>query len=73
MMNYKPNSMDSKALFESLDKVQETVFRVLINIGDNSIVSNDEQLQVDPHNHRRTLVKFYYANTQQIKLGIETA
>uniref|UniRef100_A0A0K8WJB5 L-glutamate gamma-semialdehyde dehydrogenase n=1 Tax=Bactrocera latifrons TaxID=174628 RepID=A0A0K8WJB5_BACLA len=73
MMNYYQNSMDSKALCESLDKLQETVFRVPIIIGDNSIVSSDEQLQVHPHNHRRTLVKFYYANTQQIKLGIETA
>lgn len=73
MMDYKPNSMDSKALIEALDKVQKTVFRLPISIGDNSIFSNDEQLQVHPHNHRRTLVKFYYANTQQIKLGIETA
>ncbi|XP_011190160.1 delta-1-pyrroline-5-carboxylate dehydrogenase, mitochondrial [Zeugodacus cucurbitae] len=73
MMDYKANSMDSKALFEALDTVQKTAFRVPINIGENTLVGSDEQRQVHPHNHRRTLVKFYYANTQQIKLGIETA
>ncbi|CAD7003200.1 unnamed protein product [Ceratitis capitata] len=73
MMDYTPNSTDSKALAVALEEVQKSVIGIPIMIGRNEIVGRDGQYQLHPHNHKRALVKFFYANTQQVKYGIETA
>lgn len=58
-----------KALKETADKTEE----LKIVIGDQEYTTNDVQYQVMPHNHKKKIAKFYYADKKLINKAIDTA
>ncbi|CAG9767725.1 unnamed protein product [Ceutorhynchus assimilis] len=58
-----------KALQETASKTED----VPIVIGDKEFKNNDVRYQVMPHNHKKKIAKFYYADAKLINKAIEVA
>lgn len=58
-----------KAINETANKVEE----IPIVIGDKEFTTDDVRYQVMPHNHKKKIAKFYYADAKLVNQAIDVA
>lgn len=73
ILEYLNDSSERKHLNDALKNVSENVEEIPIIIGDEKFTSNDVRYQVMPHNHKKKIAKFYYANSNLIKKAIQVS
>ncbi|XP_044260944.1 delta-1-pyrroline-5-carboxylate dehydrogenase, mitochondrial [Tribolium madens] len=73
VLPYLKGSKERKELEEALKKTAATTEEVPIVIGDKEFKTDDVRYQVCPHNHKKKLAKFYYANKDLLNKAIDTA
>ncbi|CAH0549381.1 unnamed protein product [Brassicogethes aeneus] len=73
VLEYLKGSKERKELEAALQEVASKTEEVPIVIGDKELTSNDVRYQVMPHNHKKKIAKFYYANKDQVNQAIQTA
>ncbi|EFA05239.1 delta-1-pyrroline-5-carboxylate dehydrogenase, mitochondrial [Tribolium castaneum] len=73
VLQYLKGSKERKELEEALKKTAATTEEVPIVIGDKEFKTDDVRYQVCPHNHKKKLAKFYYANKDLLNKAIDTA
>lgn len=73
VLTYLKGSKERAELEAALKATAATTHDVPIIIGDKEYRTNDVRYQVMPHNHKKKLAKFYYANADLLKKAIENA
>ncbi|CAG9862145.1 unnamed protein product [Phyllotreta striolata] len=73
VLSYLKGSKERTELEKALNEASSTTEDVPIVIGDKEIRNNDVRYQVMPHNHKKKLAKFYYADKTLLQKAIETA
>ncbi|KAJ3652450.1 hypothetical protein Zmor_018412 [Zophobas morio] len=73
VLEYLKGSKERKELEEALKKTSATTEDVPIVIGDKEYKTDDARYQVYPHNHKKKLAKFYYADKKLVNKAIDVA
>ncbi|KAF6213800.1 hypothetical protein GE061_011522 [Apolygus lucorum] len=73
VLSYLPGSTERCELENALKKMAECPEEVPLIIGGEKCTSKDQRCQVMPHNHQKTLAKFYYASPDQLQKAIKCA
>ncbi|KAL0277918.1 UNVERIFIED_CONTAM: hypothetical protein PYX00_005033 [Menopon gallinae] len=71
VLGYLPGSKERADLEVALDKISSTCEDVPIVIGSSEIRTKNVTYQVMPHNHKKKIAKFYYADKETIEKAIE--
>lgn len=73
ILSYLPNSKERTDLEKALKELAQETVDVPIVIGGKEFRTNNVRKQVMPHDHGKTLAKFYYADTALIQDAIVTS
>ncbi|KAJ8917290.1 hypothetical protein NQ315_002308 [Exocentrus adspersus] len=73
VLEYLKGSKEQKELYAALAETAAATEDVPIVIGDKEIRTKDVRYQVMPHDHKKKIAKFYYADTNTVKQAIDTA
>lgn len=73
VFEYLKGSKERTQLEQALKETSSTTADVPIVIGDKEYKTNDVRHQVMPHNHKKSIAKFYYADAKLINKAIDTA
>ncbi|XP_034936745.1 delta-1-pyrroline-5-carboxylate dehydrogenase, mitochondrial [Chelonus insularis] len=73
LLSYNKNSHERKNLENVLNKYSNECQDVPIVIGDQEFRTDVVKYQCMPHNHKKKIAKYYYANPDLIKKAIEVA
>uniref|UniRef100_A0A6M2DFN5 Multifunctional fusion protein n=1 Tax=Xenopsylla cheopis TaxID=163159 RepID=A0A6M2DFN5_XENCH len=73
LLSYLKNSKERCKLETALDATACKVQDVPIVIGEEEIRTKDVRFQVMPHNHKRKLAQFYYADKKIVQKAIDKA
>ncbi|XP_050313719.1 delta-1-pyrroline-5-carboxylate dehydrogenase, mitochondrial [Anthonomus grandis grandis] len=73
VLNYLKGSPERAELEKALNETANKTEDVPIVIGDKEFKTSDVRYQVMPHNHKKQIAKFYYADAKLIKQAIDVA
>ncbi|BES92465.1 Dehydrogenase [Nesidiocoris tenuis] len=73
VLTYLPGSKERCELESALKSLSCSTEEVPLIIGGEKCKSNDARCQVMPHDHQKTIAKFYYASPDQIQQAIKVA
>ncbi|XP_072392731.1 delta-1-pyrroline-5-carboxylate dehydrogenase, mitochondrial [Diabrotica undecimpunctata] len=73
VLEYLKGSKERSELEKALKEASSQTEDVPIVIGDQEIKNNDVRYQVMPHDHKKKLAKFYYADKNLVKKAIDVA
>jgi 1-pyrroline-5-carboxylate dehydrogenase len=73
VLEYLKGSKERQELENALKKTASTTEEVPIVIGDKEFKSADVRYQVCPHNHKKKIAQFYYADKDLLTKAIDTA
>ncbi|ENN77583.1 delta-1-pyrroline-5-carboxylate dehydrogenase, mitochondrial [Dendroctonus ponderosae] len=73
VLEYLKGSPERAAIEKALSEVANKTEDVPIVIGDKEFKTDDVRYQVMPHNHKKKIAKFYYADAKLINKAIEVA
>ncbi|XP_066255894.1 delta-1-pyrroline-5-carboxylate dehydrogenase, mitochondrial [Euwallacea similis] len=73
VLEYLKGSSERAELEKALKETASNIEDVPIVIGDKEIRTKDVRYQVMPHNHKKKIAKFYYADTKVVNQAIEVA
>ncbi|CAH1115280.1 unnamed protein product [Psylliodes chrysocephalus] len=73
VFEYLKGSKERTELEKALKEAASTTEDVPIVIGDQEIKTKDVRYQVMPHNHKKKIAKFYYADKNLVQKAIDTA
>lgn len=73
VLEYRKGSAERAKLEAALKETASKVEDVPIMIGDQEIRTSDIRYQVMPHDHKKKIAKFYYADSKTIQKAIDSA
>nr|CAH7766881.1 unnamed protein product [Callosobruchus chinensis] len=73
VLTYLKGSKERKELEKALQEISSKTEEVPIIIGDKEFRNNDIHYQVMPHNHKKQIAKFYYADKNLVNKAIDVA
>lgn len=73
VLGYLKGSSERAELEKALNETANNVEDIPIVIGDKEFKTGDVRYQVMPHNHKKQIAKFYYADTKLVNQAIDVA
>lgn len=73
VLKYERNSKERKVLLDALEKTAKETVNIPIVIGSEEIFSGIEKYQVMPHDNKKKIAKFYWADEKTIRKAIDVS